>query len=451
MASTSDGASTSQAVGPCRSVHPVAATQRMRTAPRGGGGSPSPAAYLPNNPRWTWTIRSPKAANRCLPWAVMSSSTRPSTRAASTNRPCGLDTSITRPPNWARWDRARRCSVWPPALHARCAADAGARSAAAAKPPRASAVMAWAWLNPGVERRGDVDTVAAGRQPLGPRRRSDPRRRPSAGRRWSTCRSPCDRRSAQRGEATASAGCRRGRTAAPRPAGGSAAEHRRPSCRTRQPARRRGWPSPAQRVRGTPAWVAASAGRVLRLNPRLRSCRLMPVVGSTSHDPKPDAFDWIRLTAVPPAPAVHRYVVSPGVAATGRSPACSRSTRPARSSIAASRAAPSAQSWSTSGRSNDAVDAASTRTCAQRASSAARQPGALFGQPGGPEQEVPPGRPGRSSAARPRTPLPPARRPSRPATAPGRPRRSARHRARGGHHRTPRRRRHDLRPRWHEG
>ena len=55
----------------------------------------------------------------------------------------------------------------------------------------------------------------------------------------------------------------------------------------------------------------------------------MPVVGSTSHDPKPDALDWIRLTAIPPASAVHRYVVSPAAAATGRLPARSTSTRPA--------------------------------------------------------------------------------------------------------------------------
>ena len=47
-------------------------------------------------------------------------------------------------------------------------------------------------------------------------------------------------------------------------------------------------------------------------------CRLIPVVGSTIHDPKPDAFDWIRLTARPDRSAVHRYVVSPAFAATGR-------------------------------------------------------------------------------------------------------------------------------------
>ena len=58
-----------------------------------------------------------------------------------------------------------------------------------------------------------------------------------------------------------------------------------------------------------------------RLNPSPRLCRLMPVVGSTSHDPKPAALDWIRLTASPEASAVHRYVVSPAAAANGRRPA----------------------------------------------------------------------------------------------------------------------------------
>ena len=48
---------------------------------------------------------------------------------------------------------------------------------------------------------------------------------------------------------------------------------------------------------GWPAW---------RLNPRPRLCRLMPVVGSTSHEPNPAALDWIRLTAIPESSAVHR-------------------------------------------------------------------------------------------------------------------------------------------------
>ena len=100
-----------------------------------------------------------------------------------------------------------------------------------------------------------------------------------------------------------------------------------------------GWASPPivpNTAASTPSRVAIAGHRVCggrapgrysagwpgtRLKPRPRLCRLMPVVGSTSHEPKPAALDWIRLTASPEASAVHRYVVSPAAAATGRRPA----------------------------------------------------------------------------------------------------------------------------------
>ena len=79
----------------------------------------------------------------------------------------------------------------------------------------------------------------------------------------------------------------------------------------------RGWASPPvgrARRRAAPSRVASAGTSVCggrrpgvssagcpgaREKPSPRLCRLMPVVGSTSHEPKPEAFDWIRLTAQP--------------------------------------------------------------------------------------------------------------------------------------------------------
>ena len=260
-------------------------------------------------------MRSPKAAKRCLPWArhVVEHATvdqggveEPALRTGHVDHPAGELGALG--PRQAVQRVALR-HYTPAALPMRARG-----SAAAANPPRASAVITWAWPNP--ESNGAATSTrwprAASPRPTTAVR--DPPLRPSAGRRWSTCRSPCDRRAApSAARRQHRPGCRRGRTAAPRPAGGSAAGHRRPSSRTRRPARRRRVAIAGHRVCGGRRPGRSSAGwPSRRLNPRPRSWRLMPVVGSTSHDPKPDALDWIRLTAVPPASAVHRYVVSPG-------------------------------------------------------------------------------------------------------------------------------------------
>ena len=288
----------------------------MPAAPRSGGGSPSPAAYLPNNPvDVDDAVTEGGEQVLAVGGDVIE---RATVDQGGVDEPAhyGLDTSITRPRTGNAGTAPGGAACGPPALHARCAADAGG-SAAAAKPPRASAVMAWAWPNP--ESNGDdVDTCMPGRQPLGPRQpERDPRRRPSAGRRWSTCRSPCDRRAVPNAARRQHLrGCRRGRTATPRPAGGSAVAHRRPSCRTRQPARRRAWPSPGTACAGTPPGSQLGQVALAQVEPETAVCRLMPVIGSTSHDPKPRR---VRLdqadSRAARVEAVHRYVVSPGVAA----------------------------------------------------------------------------------------------------------------------------------------
>ena len=159
----------------------------------------------------------------------------------------------TGPADWTRRSPAAELgagtapggAAWPSGttrpLRRRC----GRRSAAAAKPPRASAVMAWAWPNP--EPNGAATSTrwprpSAPRPTTAERDLDGDRRRAAAGPRVSKPVRPP--RSAQRGEATASAGHAAVDEQPPRPAGGSAVAHRRPSCRTRQPARRRAWPSP---------------------------------------------------------------------------------------------------------------------------------------------------------------------------------------------------------------
>ena len=161
-----------------------------------------------------------------------------------------------------------------------------------------------------VERRGHRHVVAALQQPGAPRpgcvtleqqRRVDGRR--------STCRtrSP-DRATRIAGRSPLRRRWRPGsRTSGPRAAARSGAGRRPPSCRTRPPTRRCGSPSPGTTcgagvdpARARPGWPS------IRLNPRPRLCRLMPVVGSTSHEPNPEALDWMRLTAKPSASAVQR-------------------------------------------------------------------------------------------------------------------------------------------------
>ena len=356
-------------------------------------------------------MRSPNAAKRCLPWAVTSSSTRPSTSAASAKRPCGLVTRdrlagelapAGRGPGGAACDP--RASVRSPAaLPTRARGSAAAAKRAARLDDDGVGVP-----EAGVERRGDVDGVAAVGETGAPRRgrvaldddgrRAAARPRVEPGARTA-------QRPARRRDGVGRRRCR-GRTGGPRAAAGSAAGRRRPSSRTPPPARRRGSPSPgtACAAAGAPGRYSAG-GPAARLKPRPRLCRLMPVVGSTSQDPKPEALDWIRLTASPVASAVHRYVVSPAAAANGR--------RPARSEVDAGRPGPRSRragrrrrraSWSTSGRSNPAVAAASTSRWAHCGSSGSAGTPTCVGEARRRRASGSPASSGRSSTARRRTP-----------------------------------------------
>ena len=96
MASTSEGLSTSHAVGPRRSVHPgLGDPTHAHRSPCGAGGSPG----LPDRAR---TARGGRARcgrrirgrGRCLAVGRHGVEPRPSTRSASVKRPCGLVTSI---------------------------------------------------------------------------------------------------------------------------------------------------------------------------------------------------------------------------------------------------------------------------------------------------------------------------------------------------------------------
>ncbi len=56
----------------------------------------------------------------------------------------------------------------------------------------------------------------------------------------------------------------------------------------------------------------------------------MCVLGSTTHEPNPDALDWMSDTPMPSRSVVHRYVVSPSVPLTASADARSVSTLDAR-------------------------------------------------------------------------------------------------------------------------
>ena len=369
-------------------------------------------------------MRSPNAAKRCLPWAVTSSSTRPSTRSASAKRPCGLDDrdeAADEPGAAGAAPGGAACD--PPALRGPRRSPMRARgSAAAANAPVGSTTMAWAWPKPESNAGATSTTWPRRGEPDAPRVRrvalDDDGRRPAARPRVEA--GAARRCSAQRGAATASAGARcRRRTGGPRPGAGSAAGRRRPSCRTRRPARRRASPSPGTACAAGAGPGASSAGWPgWRLKPSPRLWRLMPVVGSTSHDPNPAALDWIRLTAMPLASAVHRYVVSP---AASRRPAGAGlldvDEVRARPSMASSRAAPSAPSWSTSGRSNAGgrrrldEEVRPRRVVGIVGQADARRRAGRRRAAGSPASS------GRSCAGRRRTPWPERRRPSRRARA----------------------------------
>ena len=84
------------------------------------------------------------------------------------------------------------------------------------------------------------------------------------------------------------------------------AEHRRrASRRCRSPAPATACAAAGGRGRARPG------GRRSSEKPRPRLCRLICVFGSTSHEPNPEAFDWISDTPMRSASTVHRYVVSP--------------------------------------------------------------------------------------------------------------------------------------------
>ena len=113
-----------------------------------------------------------------------------------------------------------------------------------------------------------------------------------------------------------------------------------------------------------------------RENPSPRLCRLMPVVGSTSHEPKPDG---VRLDQADGPPAVVGRAQVRRVAGVGCQRQRGRAIRVDRARRAVRRARagrpPSASSWSTSGRSNEAAFTASTNRWARSTSS---------GEPGSP-------------------------------------------------------------------
>ena len=360
---------------------------------------------------------------------MTSSSTRPSTSAASAKRPCGLVTCDRRGRRTGPAGRAPGGAACdPPAsVRSRPALPTRARgSAAAANVPVGSTTMAWAWPKPESNAGAASTSWPASASPRAPRRSgawpstttvggpplvhvSNPVARPRSAQRGARRRRRRrDCRAANRRAATCSRICGWAsppivpNTAASAPSRVAIAGHS--VCGGRRPgASSAGWPG-------------------CRQKPRPRLCRLIPVVGSTSHEPKPDALDWIRLTARPAASAVHRYVVSPAAAATGRRPARSTSTARPRSSMAASRAAPSAASWSTSGRSKPAVAAASTSRWAHAASSGSSGSPTRRRARAAPSEQVALRVRADRATARPRRRRPAAARPSRPARWRGRPR-----------------------------
>ena len=71
------------------------------------------------------------------------------------------------------------------------------------------------------------------------------------------------------------------------------------------PARARACAVDAGPAANSAGWPASSE------KPSPRLWRLMPVFGSASHEPRPEAFDWISDTPMPLPSTVQRYVVSP--------------------------------------------------------------------------------------------------------------------------------------------
>ena len=394
-ASTSDGLSTSHAVGPRRSLHPVSATQRMRTAPTGGGGcARRPPATLPNSPRWTWTMRSPNVAKRCLPWAVTSSSTRPSTSAASAKRPWGLDTATGRPAKRASLARApggAACGLRASETRPRCRrGPAGRRRRRTCRRLDDDGVGV---PEPGVERRRGGDDMAA---------RARARRATSAGA-WPSI---DDRRRAAAGPRVEP-----GPRAPQRPAG---RRRRRRPRRLPAPNRRAaswsricGWASPpivpntaasapsrvrhrrAQRVRRPPP--RPELGRMPGLQAEAEAAVVQVDPGRRLDEPRPEArgvgLDQADGEAGGVGGAQVRRVAGVRGHRAAAGPLEVEQVGP-RPWIASSSAAPSASSWSTSGRSKPAVAAASTRRWAHAASSGSSGSPTASASASGAEEQV---------------------------------------------------------------
>ena len=427
MASTSDGLEhlarrRAAEVGPARRRRPSACGPRRR----GGGGSPvARRRTLPNSPRWTCTMRSPNAAKRCLPWARHVVEHAPvDERGVGEAALRARHVRSTRPANWARCD-ARQAVQRVTLGHRSHARPRCRRGRGGRRRRRTCRSARRRWRGRG---RSRSRTAARRRRawpraasPVAPRRRGvaldDDRRRPAARPRVEA------RRRARAAPSAARRRRRRALAAGEQPGGeleqdlrlGVAAHRAEHGGQLAVAGRHRR----AQRVRRPPAGRAARpGGPARRLKPRPRLWRLIPVVGSTSHDPKPEALDWIRLTAIPAASAVHRYVVSPGAGgdrpaagalevdeagARRRSRRAGRRRRPRRGARRAGR--------------TPAVAAASTSRWAQRGVVGVVGQAERVGEPGGAEQQV---------ALRVRADrrqldaerrAPQRRRPSRPATA----------------------------------
>ena len=135
-------------------------------------------------------------------------------------------------------------------------------SAEAAKVPLGSTTMAWAWPNPESNAGASATTWPRAASPLrhvvGRLALDRDGRRPAAGPRVEAGAAPLQRPAAGGdGVGHAAAGTR---TAGPRPAAGSAAGRRRPSCRTPRRARRRASPSPGTACAAAAARAPARPG-----------------------------------------------------------------------------------------------------------------------------------------------------------------------------------------------
>ena len=177
----------------------------------------------------------------------------------------------------------------------------------------------------------DLDVVAPLAQAVGPvRRRPRPRRRRRWRRRRPRCRSPTAAgwRSAHRGAPIAV------------PADWRWRSNRASSCRRicgcvsppMVPMTARRPPSGRVTTAGARVWGGRRPGPYSAgwpgssEKPMPRLCSPMPVAGSKSSEPNPDALDWISDTPMRSRSTAHRYIVSPAPRALAGAPARAGST-----------------------------------------------------------------------------------------------------------------------------